>query len=82
MSFFHKQEICSNPQFILGGANRTDICQGDLGMTEPIYDILSKYIQIHNASGDSPILTVNYYSWLITDKWVILQLYFIYKLKN
>ncbi|XP_041430773.1 calpain-3 isoform X3 [Xenopus laevis] len=24
-------EICENPQFILGGANRTDICQGDLG---------------------------------------------------
>nr|XP_021324020.1 calpain-3-like isoform X1 [Danio rerio] len=24
-------EICKNPQFILGGANRTDICQGDLG---------------------------------------------------
>ncbi|XP_078515755.1 calpain-3 [Lissotriton helveticus] len=24
-------EICENPQFVLGGANRTDICQGDLG---------------------------------------------------
>uniref|UniRef100_A0AAY4EVT4 Calpain-3 n=1 Tax=Denticeps clupeoides TaxID=299321 RepID=A0AAY4EVT4_9TELE len=24
-------EICENPQFIIGGANRTDICQGDLG---------------------------------------------------
>ncbi|XP_066550333.1 calpain-3 isoform X6 [Amia ocellicauda] len=25
------KEICENPQFIIGGANRTDICQGDLG---------------------------------------------------
>ncbi|XP_029454486.1 calpain-3 isoform X2 [Rhinatrema bivittatum] len=24
-------EICENPQFIIGGANRTDICQGELG---------------------------------------------------
>ncbi|XP_030071108.1 calpain-3 isoform X5 [Microcaecilia unicolor] len=24
-------EICKNPQFIIGGANRTDICQGELG---------------------------------------------------
>ncbi|KAL4630391.1 calpain-3-like isoform X2 [Arapaima gigas] len=24
-------EICEHPQFIVGGANRTDICQGDLG---------------------------------------------------
>ncbi|KAL2790427.1 calpain-3 isoform c [Daubentonia madagascariensis] len=24
-------EICENPRFIIGGANRTDICQGDLG---------------------------------------------------
>ncbi|KAL2082679.1 hypothetical protein ACEWY4_022497 [Coilia grayii] len=24
-------EICKNPQFMIGGANRTDICQGDLG---------------------------------------------------
>uniref|UniRef100_A0A452QMN7 Calpain-3 n=1 Tax=Ursus americanus TaxID=9643 RepID=A0A452QMN7_URSAM len=26
-----KDEICENPRFIIGGANRTDICQGDLG---------------------------------------------------
>uniref|UniRef100_A0A8C9X144 Calpain-3 n=1 Tax=Sander lucioperca TaxID=283035 RepID=A0A8C9X144_SANLU len=25
------QEICENPQFIIDGANRTDICQGELG---------------------------------------------------
>uniref|UniRef100_A0A8C0HDV1 Calpain-3 n=1 Tax=Chelonoidis abingdonii TaxID=106734 RepID=A0A8C0HDV1_CHEAB len=26
-----KEEICENPRFIIGGANRTDICQGELG---------------------------------------------------
>ncbi|XP_063079894.1 calpain-3-like [Engraulis encrasicolus] len=25
------RELCDNPQFIIGGADRTDICQGDLG---------------------------------------------------
>lgn len=29
MSF---QELCANPQFIIGGATRTDVCQGELGM--------------------------------------------------
>ncbi|XP_067894316.1 calpain-3-like [Heterodontus francisci] len=24
-------EICENPKFTIGGASRTDICQGDLG---------------------------------------------------
>lgn len=26
------QELCKDPQFIAGGATRTDICQGQLGM--------------------------------------------------
>lgn len=26
------QELCANPQFIIGGATRTDVCQGELGM--------------------------------------------------
>lgn len=30
-SGFHSQEICDDPQFIVGGATRTDICQGALG---------------------------------------------------
>lgn len=34
-SFFVSQEICENPRFIIGGANRTDICQGDLGNRVP-----------------------------------------------
>uniref|UniRef100_A0A8B9NPY1 Calpain-3 n=1 Tax=Accipiter nisus TaxID=211598 RepID=A0A8B9NPY1_9AVES len=29
--FIFLQEICENPRFIIGGANRTDICQGELG---------------------------------------------------
>lgn len=28
------QEIVKNPEFILGGATRTDICQGELGECE------------------------------------------------
>ena len=25
------QELCDNPRFVVGDANRTDICQGQLG---------------------------------------------------
>lgn len=28
---FFSQELCSNPQFIVENATRTDICQGALG---------------------------------------------------
>lgn len=28
---FVLQELCSNPQFIIGGATRADVCQGQLG---------------------------------------------------
>ena len=34
--FFVWQEICDNPQFIIDGASRTDICQGELGKTTEI----------------------------------------------
>lgn len=31
-----RQEICENPQFIIDGANRTDICQGELGNSSTV----------------------------------------------
>ncbi|KAI3352234.1 hypothetical protein L3Q82_005585 [Scortum barcoo] len=31
MAVLSNQELCSDPQFIVDGANRTDICQGELG---------------------------------------------------
>ncbi|MGH0147012.1 UNVERIFIED_CONTAM: hypothetical protein FKN15_052865 [Acipenser sinensis] len=31
VKWMRPKELCSNPQFILGGATRTDICQGALG---------------------------------------------------
>eukprot|EP00062_Callorhinchus_milii_P024207 gi/632983877/ref/XP_007908864.1/ PREDICTED: calpain-3 isoform X8 [Callorhinchus milii] len=31
LKWMRPPEICENPQFIIGGASRTDICQGDLG---------------------------------------------------
>ncbi|KAG7462883.1 hypothetical protein MATL_G00189540 [Megalops atlanticus] len=31
ITWMRPTELCSNPQFILGGATRTDICQGALG---------------------------------------------------
>ena len=36
VSVLISQEICENPRFIIGGANRTDICQGDLGRKNPL----------------------------------------------
>lgn len=35
------QELSTNPQFIVGGATRTDICQGALGKAGSAYVIYS-----------------------------------------
>lgn len=42
------QEICENPQFIVDGANRTDICQGELG-TVYMFSAYSGF-QTHQAA--------------------------------
>lgn len=46
------QEICENPQFIVGGASRTDICQGDLGKIALlsvfyVLTVIVKYSEFH-----------------------------------
>lgn len=52
------QELCSDPKFIVGGADRTDICQGQLGRYSHYLHELICYFYLHvfySFTHDAPV---------------------------
>ncbi|XP_026634332.1 calpain-2 catalytic subunit-like [Microtus ochrogaster] len=50
-------EICSDPQFIVGGATRTDICQGALGKSRGLGQPVPCQLQVPRLLFSSPVVT-------------------------